>query len=123
MVGELIVMGEALFDLKKMDPMARRCVASVEAMQKAIDLNNRDDVAKHLEAATNALKALSEDLDLHDSLVKALGNYLNTDEIRKGVTYTPQNTENNFNGGEDAIAYGVVRPGRSDRLYRKHQVF
>ena len=122
MVGELIVMGEALFDLKKMDPMARRCVASVEAMQKAIDLNNRDDVAKHLEAATNALKALSEDLVLHDSLVKALGNF-NTDEIRKGVTYTPQNTTNNFNGGEDAIAYGVVRPGRSDRLYRKHQVF
>jgi hypothetical protein len=119
-----MVLGEALFDLSKMDPMARRCVASVEAMQKAIDLNNRDDVAAHLEAATNALKALTEDLVLHDTLVKALSNsHMASDEIRKGVTYTPQNTEGNFNGGEDAIAYGVVRPGRSDKLYRKHQVF
>lgn len=123
MLRGLIDMGEALFDLSKMDPMARRCVASVEAMQKAIDLNNRDDVARHLEAATNALKALSEDLVLHDTLHKALGNQISSDEIRKGVTYTPQNTEGNFNGGEDAIAYGVVRPGRSDKLYRKHQVF
>ena len=101
MLRGLIDMGEALFDLSKMDPMARRCVASVEAMQKA----------------------LSEDLVLHDTLHKALGNQISSDEIRKGVTYTPQNTEGNFNGGEDAIAYGVVRPGRSDKLYRKHQVF
>ena len=122
MVGDLILMGEALFDLSKMDPMARRCVASVEAMQKAIDTNNRNDVAKHLEAATNALTALSEDLALHDTLQKALAQN-NSSDIRKGVPFIPQNTEGNFNGGEDAIAYGVVRPGRSDKLYRKHQVF
>ena len=115
-------MSDALFDLSKMDPMARRCVASVEAMQKAIDFNNRDDVEKHLSAARNALESLAEDLALHDRLVKAMGQP-DDDEIRKGVTFTPQNTEGNFNGGEDAVVFGVVRPGRSDKLYRKHQVF
>ena len=40
---------DQLFSLKKMDPMTRRALASVEAMQKAIDqMNNRDDVEKHL---------------------------------------------------------------------------
>jgi hypothetical protein len=117
-----MAMSDALFNLSKMDPMARRCVASVEAMQKAIDFNNRDDVEKHLSAAINALESLSEDLALHDRLTKALGNHVG-DDIRKGVHFTPQNTEGNFKGGEEANAFGVVRPGRSNKLYRKHQVF
>ena len=37
-----------IFGLQKMDPMARRALASMEAMIKAIDFNNRDDIEKHL---------------------------------------------------------------------------
>ena len=40
--------------LAKMDPMARRATASMEAMQMAIAHNNLDDVAKHIEEAKNA---------------------------------------------------------------------
>ena len=39
--------------ISKMDPMARRALSQVESMQNAIQHNNRDDVAKHLEAAQN----------------------------------------------------------------------
>ena len=59
---------DQLFSLKKMDPMTRRALASVEAMQKAIDLNNRDDVEKHLNDAKNALSMITNDLGLFDSL-------------------------------------------------------
>ena len=48
--------------ISKMDPMARRALSQVESMQNAIQHNNRDDVAKHLEAAQNALAQLKSDL-------------------------------------------------------------
>ena len=50
--------------LAKMDPMARRAQASIEAMQQAIVHNNVDDVAKHIEEAKNALAVLERDMNL-----------------------------------------------------------
>ena len=114
-------MSDVLFGLSKMDPMARKCVAAVEAMQTAIDGNNRDDVALNLAKAKNALDKLTEDLGVHDSLTKA--SERNIGDVQSGPMYLPINPENKFNGGEDAIGLGVVRPGRSDKLYRPHRVF
>ena len=56
-------MSEGFGIISKMDPMARKAQASIDAMQKAIDLNNRDDIAKHLKDALNALAVVSSDLD------------------------------------------------------------
>ena len=65
-------MSDSLFDLKKMDPMARRATAALEALTKAIETEDRLAVEKHLDAATNAMALLREDLSLYDSLNKAV---------------------------------------------------
>ena len=66
----LVKMNEGFLDfgiIAKMDPMARRATASMEAMQNAIAHNNMDDVAKHIEEAKNALSVLERDLNLAKS--------------------------------------------------------
>lgn len=113
-------MSDSLFDLKKMDPMARRATAALEALTKAIETQDRLAVEKHLEDASMAMSKLREDLSLYDSLNKAITN---SDSILKGIHYNPSNTESNYSGAEEASALGVVRAGRTDKLYRPHTVF
>lgn len=105
--------------LAKMDPMARRATASMEAMQNAIAHNNLDDVAKHIEDAKNALAVLERDLNLQKSLQKA-------GEIRKSDTTTEilgqglplgnisqhSQTTSDYDGTEGAVVLGVSRYGR-----------
>lgn len=105
--------------LAKMDPMARRATASMEAMQTAIAHNNLDDVAKHIEDAKNALAVLERDLNLQKSLQKA-------GEIRKSDTTTEilgqglplgnisqhSQTTSDYDGTEGAVVLGVSRYGR-----------
>ena len=112
-----------LYGLEKMDPMARRALASVEAMLKAIDHNNRDDIEKHLIDAKNALSSLGEGLDLHDRLVKALSNNVTSDPFEVGVIRKYDNTDGNLTVNDGAIALGVVRAGRTDKVFRPHEVY
>ena len=114
-------MSESLFDLRKMDPMARRATAALEALTKAIETEDRVAVEKHLEDASVAMSKLREDLSLYDSLNKAIRN--DSDSIQKGINFNPSNTDTNYSGAEDASALGVVRAGRTDKLYRPHTVF
>tara|TARA_R110002096_G_scaffold73787_2_gene174913 strand:- start:19235 stop:19582 length:348 start_codon:yes stop_codon:yes gene_type:complete len=115
-------MGEGFDILAKMDPMARRCLAAVEAMQKGIDENDRDLIEVQLRIAKNALSMVEDDLQLHDSLSKS-ARPTNDSLIQKGTAFVPSNHENTFNGGEDANIFGVVRPGRTDKLFREHIVY
>jgi len=110
---------DQLFSLKKMDPMTRRALASVEAMQKAIDLNNRDDVEKHLNDAKNALSMITNDLGLFDSLTKASEK----SDVQLGQILKFDNNEGNISPNDGAIALGVVRAGRTDRIFREHTVY
>ena len=110
---------DQLFSLKKMDPMARRALASVEAMQKAIDHNNRDDIEKHLGDAKNALEMLSDDLGLYDRLAKTV----DTTDTQVGQILKFDNTEGNLSANDGAIALGVVRAGRTDKIFRPHTVY
>ena len=115
-------MGEGFDILAKMDPMARRCLAAVEAMQKGIETNDRDLIEEQLRIAKNALSMVQDDLILHDRLTKAAP--LSSDTlIQKGTAFIPSNHENTFNGGEDAEVFGIVRPGRTSKLYREHIVY
>ena len=115
-------MSDALFDLKKMDPIARRATAALQALEKAIELEDRVAVEKHLLDATNSLSKLQEDLHLYDSLNKAMSRD-HSDGILKGHIVTPNNTEKNLDGSDGASALGVIRPGRTNKLYREHKVF
>jgi len=115
-------MGEGFDILAKMDPMARRCLAAVEAMQKGIDTNDRNLIEQQLLIAKNALSMVEDDLQLHDRLSKAAPPPSDS-LIQKGTAFIPSNHENTFNGGEDAEVFGVVRPGRTSKLYREHIVY
>ena len=110
---------DQLFSLKKMDPMARRALASVEAMQKAIDHNNRDDIEKHLNDAKNALALLGDDLGLYDRLAKTVEKT----DTPVGQILKFDNTEGNISANDGAIALGVVRAGRTDKIFRPHTVY
>jgi|TARA_R110002020_G_scaffold231703_2_gene442911 hypothetical protein len=114
-------MSEGFGIISKMDPMARKAQASIDAMQKAIDLNNRDDIAKHLKDALNALAVVSSDLDLHDSLAKQMANASTDQDL--GAIIKHVNTENDIHANDGAIALGVVRAGRTDKIYRPHIVY
>ena len=101
-------MSESLFDLRKMDPMARRATAALEALTKAIETEDRVAVEKHLEDASVAMSKLREDLSLYDSLNKALRN--DSDSIQKGINFNPSNTDTNYSGAEEASAtHSVLR--------------
>jgi len=115
-------MSEGFGILAKMEPMARKAVASIEAMQKAIDCNNRDDIAKHLDDAKNALEVLSGDLELHDNLMKQLHNQFPAD-MQVGAILKYENTDGNYTANDGAIALGVVRPGRTDKVFRPHTIY
>tara|TARA_B100000029_G_C17306683_1_gene862795 strand:+ start:179 stop:523 length:345 start_codon:yes stop_codon:yes gene_type:complete len=110
------------FDLlAKMDPMARRALASIEAMQKAIDLNNRDDIEKHLHDARNAMDVLMGDLELHDKLTKQMQN--ESDSVQAGMIMKFDNTDGDYSANDGAIALGVVRAGRTNKVFREHTIF
>tara|TARA_R110002012_G_scaffold258574_5_gene439086 strand:- start:1552 stop:1896 length:345 start_codon:yes stop_codon:yes gene_type:complete len=107
--------------LAKMDPMARRAVASIEAMQKAIDLNNRDDIEKHLHDARNAMDVLMSDLELHDKLTKQF--QVQTDDVQAGMIMKFDNTDGDYSANDGAIALGVIRAGRTDKVFRPHRIY
>ena len=111
--------------LSKMEPMARRALAQLQAMEKAIHHNNRDDIEKHLVEAQNALSKLREDLNLHDRLVKAFNKAPEEDAISKSVGNIHQynNTDSDYDGTEGGVVLGVSRKGRSTTVMRPHRVF
>ena len=107
--------------LVKMNPMARRAIACLEAVEKATLRNNRDDIEKNLEVARNAISMMFDDLGLHDNLVKA-GNQSPTDS-QTGIIMKYDNTESDINANDNAIALGVVRAGRTTNVFRPHEVY
>lgn len=113
-------MSEGYDLISKMNPMARKALASIQAMQKAIDMNNNEDISKHLDDATNALSMISSDLDLHNRLNKQL---VAKEDVQVGAIIKHDNTEGNYNANDGAIARGVVRAGRTDKVYRPHIVY
>ncbi len=111
--------------ITKMDPMARRAQAQLEAMQTAIQHNNRDDIAKHLEAAQNALSQLKSDLDLHDRLAKSFTSATDSSQLQKsaGNLYQFKPTDSDYDGTQDQAVTGISRKGRSTTVMRPHRVF
>lgn len=114
-------MSEGFNLIEKMEPMARKAMAEMEAMEKAIHYNNRDDVAKHLENAMQALTVVQSDLELHDKWTKLASN--ETTEQQLGQILKFDNTEGNVTANDGAIALGVIRAGRTDKIYRPHRVY
>ena len=114
-------MSEGFNLIEKMEPMARKAMAEMEAMEKAIHHNNRDDVAKHLENAMQALSVVQGDLELHDKWTK-LATTERVDE-QVGQILKFDNTEGNVSANDGAIALGVIRAGRTDKIYRPHTVY
>ena len=100
-------MSEGFNLIKKMEPMARKAMAEMEAMENAIHYNNRDDVAKHLE--------------LHDKWTKLASNESADQQLGQILKF--DNTEGNISANDGAIALGVVRAGRTDKIYRPHTVY
>ena len=105
--------------LAKMDPMARRAQASIEAMQTAIAHNNTDDVAKHIEEAKNALAILERDLELQKSFEQSAqitksddGNVIRGQGLPLGNITQHSQTSSDYDGTEGAIVLGVSRYGR-----------
>ena len=105
--------------LAKMDPMARRATASMEAMQMAIAHNNLDDVAKHIEEAKNALAVLERDLDLQKSFAKSAiiaksdtGSSVKGQGLPMGNIAQHNQTSSDYDGTEGAVVLGVSRYGR-----------
>lgn len=110
------------FDLiSKMDPMARRALASLEAVQAAIKTNDKNTIGKHLLDAENAIQHLKSDLDLADRLSKMMTKTQSV-ENRLGVLPQYDNTASDYKGSEGAIALGVSRAGRATGFYTPHRV-
>jgi len=123
-------MNEGFLDfgiIAKMDPMARRATASMEAMQNAIAHNNMDDVAKHIEQAKNALSILERDLNLAKSMKATAAITKSETEIIQGTGQTlgnvgrHHNTVSDYDGTEGATVLGVSRYGRSSTIWRPQQ--
>lgn len=108
--------------LQKMDPMARRALASLEAMQAAIQTNDPAMIGKHLEDASNAISHLKNDLALHDSLNKAVQTAPQPHDQFVGVIRQFDNTASDYNGTEGAVAVGVSRMGRASGFFTPHRV-
>ena len=107
--------------LEKMNPMARRAIACLEAVEKATLLHNRDDIEKNLEVARNAISMMFDDLGLHDRLVKATEQQ--PADSRAGMIVKYDNTEADLSPNDSAIALGVVRAGRTSKVFRPHEVY
>ena len=114
-------MSEGFNLIKKMEPMARKAMAEMEAMENAIHYNNRDDVAKHLENAMQALSVVQSDLELHDKWTKLASNEPTEQQLGQILKF--DNTEGNVSANDGAIALGVIRAGRTDKIYRPHRVY
>ena len=102
--------------------MARKALASIEAMQKAIDCNNRDDISKHLDDAKNALEVLSGDLKLHDDLTKQMESQVSED-TQVGAILKYEKTEGNYSAKDGAKAHKVVSQTRKDKVFRPHTIY
>lgn len=105
--------------LAKMDPMARRAQASIEAMHHAIVHNNTDDVAKHIEEAKNALAMIERDLDLQKAFMASAsisksdeGNVSEGQGRPMGNISQHAQTSSDYDGTEGAVVLGVSRMGR-----------
>ena len=110
------------FDIiAKMDPMARRAKAAVEAIEKAIATGDRDSLAAHLKQAENALSMLKSDLATHDMLTKSMAKSQPADRFLGAI---PQfdNQASDYNGTENAVALGVSRHGRDSGYFQPHRV-
>jgi len=111
-----------MFDIiEKMDPMARRALAAIEGVQKAIKANDTDGISAGIMAAENALAMLKSDLDLHDQLKKAMSKTNPADQFM-GVIPQYDNNASDYNGTENAVAMGVSRHGRSTGHFTPHRV-
>lgn len=114
-------MTESIFPLSKMEPMARKAMAELEAMELAIHHNNKDDVAKHLENVTGVIAQLKNDLGVHDKWDK-IASDIQTDDVQLGAIQKYDNTDGNYSANDGAIALGVIRAGRTDKIFRPHTV-
>jgi hypothetical protein len=111
-----------MFDIiEKMDPMARRALAAIEGIQKAIQSKDTEAISAGIMAAENALSMLKSDLNLHDQLNKSMSREQPAD-IFMGVIPQYDNTASDYNGTENAVALGVSRHGRSGNFYTPHRV-
>lgn len=110
-----------MFDIiAKMDPMARRALAAVEGIQKAIESNDTNAIEAGIMAAENALSMLKSDLDLHSQLQKAQSKSPVAEKFL-GVIPQYDNNASDYNGTENAVAMGVSRHGRSTNFYTPHR--
>ena len=111
-----------MFDIiEKMDPMARRALAAIEGVQKAIKANDTDGISAGIMAAENALAMLKSDLNLHDQLAKSMSK-APTAERFMGVIPQYDNNASDYNGTENAVAMGVSRHGRSTGFFTPHRI-
>ena len=111
-----------MFDIiEKMDPMARRALAAVEGIQKAIASNDTQAISAGIMAAEKALSMLKGDLALHDQVQKSVAKNHSADRFL-GVIPQYDNTASDYNGTENAVAMGVSRHGRSTAFYTPHRV-
>jgi hypothetical protein len=111
-----------MFDIiEKMDPMARRALAAIEGVQKAIQANDADSISAGIMAAENALAMLKSDLALHDQLAKSMSK-APTAERFMGVIPQYDNTASDYNGTENAVAMGVSRHGRATGFFAPHRI-
>ena len=108
--------------IAKMDPMARRALAAIEGVQKAIKANDTDGISAGIMAAENALAMLKSDLNLHDQLVKSMSNALPPADRFMGVIPQYDNNASDYNGTENAVAMGVSRHGRSTGHFTPHRI-
>lgn len=107
--------------IAKMDPMARRALAAIEGVQKAIKANDTDGISAGIMAAENALAMLKSDLDLHDQITKAMSK-TQTAERFMGVIPQYDNNASDYNGTENAVAMGVSRHGRATGFFTPHRI-
>lgn len=111
-----------MFDIiEKMDPMARRALAAIEGVQKAIQANDADSISAGIMAAENALAMLKSDLALHDQLAKSMSKTPTADRFM-GVIPQYDNNASDYNGTENAVAMGVSRHGRSTNFFTPHRI-
>lgn len=111
-----------MFDIiEKMDPMARRALAAIEGVQKAIKANDTDGISAGIMAAENALAMLKSDLNLHDQLAKSMSKAPTADRFM-GVIPQYDNNASDYNGTENAVAMGVSRHGRATGFFMPHRI-
>ena len=107
--------------LEKMDPMARRALAAIEGVQKAIQANDVGAISEGIMAAENALSMLKSDLNLHDQIVKSMSRTTPAERFM-GVIPQYDNNASDYNGTENAVAMGVSRHGRSTGFFTPHRI-